>query len=301
MRKQKLTSALLILIGIFLEIYFYYYRFNSDSGMVFIPLVQGAGLTLLLIGLFRLRRSWLAWAFITPLFLFSIFSTSSGQRQQLVAETKATVQGINNQLIADLEESLSRKLEAYEADAGIVKFESIEERARWRTTVSGVKDDISAKEEEIDAIEAQIAELRNPKIEQSEVGELYQFYSNLIGVDADVIQTWLQFAFSFFIAVMAPVGLLLWPTVTEEKTDWDFFVREWVHTNWTGIRNGQTRSILSKEKFIEFKRSRGVRFTESQYDQIKKAAIKSEVVDSDGITMDNEEEAIKAIKNILER
>lgn len=300
MRKQKLTSFALIVIGSFLEVYFYFYRFNSDSGMVLMPAVQGIGLTLLLIGLFRLRSNWVAWFFIIPLFLFSVFSTSSGQRQQLVAESEKQVEGQNSEVIAILQSRLDRKLESYNEATGMKSnsFDTVQEMARWRTAVSGVDEDIDSKDSEIEEIENQIMTLKKAKPEESEVGELYLFYEGLFRIPADVIQLILQFSFSFFIAIMAPVGILLWPK-PPNKTNWKPLVERWVSVNWTGIRTGQSTNILSKEAFLKFEADRHRDFPSDKYDQIKKAAIKSKAVDKDGITVDNEMEARKIILRSL--
>ena len=302
MNKQKLISLFLIICGSFLEVLYYYNRYISEGTHNVVGLIQGAALTALLMGLFLIRSKWYIWLFIIPLAIYSIFNTSAGQRQALILKAESTIKNINNQQIETLEATKLRKIKAYESEAALKEssFESIQDRARWRTAAAVSDDILDSKDSDIDIIDAQILALRTVTIEESETAKLYKFYSDLTGISSKWIQLWLQFALSFFIAVMAPVGLILYPK-DEDNTDWDFLIREFVHTNWVGIRTGQSRSILKKSDFLEFKHGKNIDFPSKSYDLIKKAAFTCNAVDKDGITDDNETSAINGMKKILER
>lgn len=309
MRRQKLLAGTTLACGVTLEIFYYFIRFQAEGSGSAIALIQGISLTSFLLVVFSLRkRGPAAWLVIIPLLAYSIFTTSSGNRQNLVNKATEDTRSLNAGTITELQDKLNRKKEAYN-DAFAMKsnsFDTVQEMAHWRSTVAGVDESLAEKEKEIDAIENQIIQLGRAGVEESSVSRIYDFYSRFIpGLTSDSLQVLLQTLLSAFIAMMAPAATMLWPKeeestpVTVEESphsvDWEYFVREWVHTNWTGIRNGQTRAILSKDKFIEFKTSRGIAFTHEVYDKIKTAAFTIKAVDNSGITEDNEEKAIKAI------
>ena len=280
MNNQKIISITLIVLGSFLEIFYYYEKFFNSGAHWSIAIIQGIALTILLMGLFLLRTKWYVWFIIVPLGLFSIYNTSDGQQASLYKKVKLEANTENSELIKDLERQRDRKLKAYESETLLQEssFETMQDRAYWKSSVKDSNVIIDAADSEIDDIENEIRSLR--KVDTT-TGKI----------------EWFQIALSFFIAIMAPVGLIIFPTA--KKEDWKPLIEKWVHTNWTGIRSGQGRNILSREKFLEFIHTRGGDFTIDQYDKIKKAAIESEAVDNNGITIDNETIAIKAIKRGL--
>lgn len=295
MRKQKALALVILITGVTLEVVYYYSRFLSEGASWWLSLIQSIALTCFLMGAFILaRKNPIMWFIVVPLAMYSIFNTAAGNRSSLIAKAQAETVGINNDQIAELEKTLSRKQAAYDADFGIIQFDSIEERAKWRSTVSTVKDDIDEKESEIDAIEEQIRALKNVSIGDSKISGVYEFYSSFIPVSADALQMILQFALSFFIALMAPSALILFEGKQDENLD--YFVKHWVNASWIGVRQGrEDKALLSKEKYLKFAEERGIAVTSELYDRIKKASERAKVVDNGCVTVDNETEAIKAI------
>ena len=195
------------------------------------------------------------------------------------------------------ESSIEPLLELYNKATDLINesIENFDDAWEWKNTTEKYQGIQNNLDEEISSIENQISALRNPDIKESESGKLYKFYADLFGLSIMWLQFFLQVAFSAFVAIMAPVGILLYPIKEENETDWYPLVKKWVNTNWIGIRNNSSREILSKDKFIDYHSVRGFTFRADIYDKIKTAAIKSKSVDKNTITINNEHEAITAI------
>ncbi len=303
MKKQTVISIVLISLGSALEIFYYAARYMGDGIHWSISIIQGIALTALLMGLFIQRRSPAAWFFIVPLVMYSIFNTAAGQRQSLTMNAERQIQNINNQRISTLQSSLKRKQAEYNKTTDLINesIEDFDDAWEWKNTTAkyeGIQDDL---DNEMKSIEDKISSLRNPEIAESESGKLYKFYSDLFGWSSMWLQFFLQVAFSAFVAIMAPVGILLYPSKKEDETDWYPLVKKWVNTNWIGLRNNSSRIILEKDKFLDYHAVRGFTFRADHHDKIKDAAIKIKAVDKNLITIDNEHEAIEVIMSKLGR
>ena len=310
MNKQKAISIILITFGSFLEIFYYFNRYYSEGTNAWISIIQGVALTALLMGLFLMRQKWYVWIIIVLLAGYSIFNTAAGQRQALTMKAEAQIVGINTQKIQDLENSIQRKRDRYDQVESLLNnsITDFDDMWEWKNTTAKYEDELSELDGQIAAIETEVLALRNPEIEQSETGKLYQFYSDLIGINPEWLQLWLQITFSAFIAIMAPVGIILYPNpppkrrAPMKKADqWRPYVERFVHTNWIGIRQGSHKNILSKDNFITHLKNRGFEFSSKKYDMIYNAAKRGKVVDNRSITLDNEKDAIEAIIKILGR
>ncbi|MCK5617447.1 hypothetical protein KAR91_87095, partial [Candidatus Pacearchaeota archaeon] len=267
MNKEKTLAIIIIILGIVLEIYYYTYRFYSESGIIPISIIQGIALTSLLIGLFILRDRRLVWLLIIPLAAYSIFNTAAGQRQSLTMKAESQVLNINTQKIIDLENSIKRKTNRYDDIQTMVNntVTDLETRWEWINSTTKYENEMDLIDSEIESIRLSISELRIPRIEESEVGKIYTFYSGLIGISSDWLQFWLQIIFSFFIAIMAPTGIVLYPVSRKKRSriiDWKTYITKWVQYNWIGIRTGKSNHILSKKVFMEYARSKGDRFND---------------------------------------
>ena len=301
MIKQKVISILLIGLGSFLEVWYYFARFFSENDLFWISIIQGIALTSLLMGLFILRNRRLVWLLIIPLAAYSIFNTAAGQRQSLVMKSETQVIGINNQKIEDLENSIDRKMNRYDDIQKMVNntVTDLETRWEWVNSTTKYEEEMNKIDSEVEAMRKSIAILRTPKLENSEIGQLYQFYSRLIGISAEWLQFWLQVVFSFFIAIMAPTGIVLYPAPQKRKRtriiDWKSYIEKWVQYNWIGKRTGKSDHILSKKVFMEYARSRDDRFNDIIYRSILKAAINTKSVDKGMKICYDEQEAIEKI------
>lgn len=274
--KPKLLSIALVTLGSVLEVYYYYYRFVAEAGLKPMAWIQGIALTLLLMGLFTLRAKWQAWLIIVPLTVFSIYSTATGQKEALTSKLTTEALEVNNSKIEQLESSLELKQRRYDKVESLIdtSVNSFDDTYKWKNTNGKYEEELNELTNDMEELRNQIIELNSPEINQ---------------VDKFILQLF----FSFFVAIMAPVGILLWPVT--RPTDWEYHVRKWVNVNWTGIRNGKSDQILSKDKFLEFLRSRDIQFTEDQYNKIYNVANKLNIVDKNSIIVNNEHEAIKMI------
>lgn len=312
MNKQKIISIILIALGSFLEIFYYFNRFSGDGINPSIAIIQGVALTALLMGIFIMRGKWYVWALIILLAGYSIFNTAAGQRQSLTTKAENTVIQINDQKITDLQNSISRKRNRYSQVEELLNnsISDFEEMWEWRNTTARYEEELDLLDSEIADIEREVITLRNPEIEDSDIGKLYNFYSELVGLSAEWLQFWLQIAFSTFIAMMAPAGILLWPkpkevvkkiVSTKKDEHWTPYVKKWVNINWIPIRNKQGDKLLSKDSFINFLMGKNFDFGTRRYDRVLKAARIAKVVDSNTIIIKDEAEAIAAIIKIIGR
>jgi hypothetical protein len=112
---------------------------------------------------------------------------------------------------------------------------------------------------------------------------------------------------SGFIALMAPVGVAIWPKKRTAKRRKNYVkrrinitrdkVERWVNINWIGIRRGTSGKILARETFDEFINNRGEQFSRAMYDAILEKAKVSGVVASDGSVGEIDEK--KAVNSII--
>lgn len=240
-------------------------------------MIQGVALTLLLMGLFTLRGKWQTWLIIVPLTVFSIYSTATGQKEALTTKLTSEALEVNNSKIEQLESSLELKQRRYDKVESMIdnSISDYADTVRYGKTNPIYEAELNELTYDMDQLRNQIIELNSPDINQ---------------VDKFILQLF----FSFFVAIMAPVGILLWP-VSFGSTNWEYHVRKWVNVNWTGIRNGKSDQILNKDKFLEFLRSRDIEFTDDKYDKILNVANRLKVIDNNRITVNNEHEVIKMI------
>ncbi|MCK4815596.1 hypothetical protein KA005_07495 [bacterium] len=300
MIKQKTISILLIACGSFLEIWYYCARFYAEGTSAPISIIQGVALTSLLVGLFILRSNRLVWLLIIPLAVYSIFNTAAGQRQSLTMKAESQVTGINTQKILDLENSIDRKTKRYDDIQVMINntVTDLETMWEWKNSTARYEDEMDLIDSEIETIRLSISELRIPLIEESKIGKIYTFYSGLIGISSEWLQFWLQVIFSFFIAIMAPTGIVLYPVPKKKRTriiDWKTYITKWVQYNWIGIRTGKSDHILSKKVFMDYARSKGDQFNDIIYRTILKTALQTKSVDKGNKICNTEQEAIEKI------
>lgn len=299
---------ILIVCGISLEVIYYYNRFFSESGNWWLSIVQGVALTILLMGLFLIRQDKRVWLLIVPLMLYSIFNTSAGQRESLLLKVKGEKQEINNQKIEDMESAIKRKEDRSTKitelmDASISSFDDAYE---WKNTTAKYESEQKTLDIELETLRSELADLRDPPAELNSNFQLYQFYSKFLHVSADALQLILQVIFSFFISIMAPVGVLLIPNNRPkpdpepvEEINWKDLVSKWVHINWIRVRTGKGQELFSRANFEEWTINRGAEFPEGAYDKIKKTAEKAKVVDNNLIVCNDESEAISRIVKLV--
>ncbi len=304
MNKALLPPIFLIIVGNFLEIYYYSFRFTNDSIPLWLAIIIGIGLTGLLTIATAFRKKPASWFLIITLVAYSIFATSAGQAFSLVTGQEQKAAKVNNAQIGKLEDEKTRKESRYQKIADMVdqSIETFEDAWTWRNTTARYEKDLKELDTEISDIENQIRSMMNPEIGEDETN-IYYFYSRLFGWDRKWLQFWLQTILSAFIAFMAPFGIIILPVKRRRRQSPDYkpYIEKWVSYNWIGIRTGKSDYILSKAAFMDFSRSKGDRFTDTMYRVILKAAIKTKCVDRGNKLCYSEQDAIKKIYEEMRR
>jgi hypothetical protein len=227
---KKAFAALLAVIGIPLELYFYWFRFVNEGMAGWVAIVVAVGLTVLLSTFVYFvkadeRRIWLWAAAIVA--LFDIFSTSAGQSFAM-AQVETTGAGAQA-VLANAEWSIT------DSDAQIVRLDreydqlvkqeeslgSVADRAKWKTAVDSI-----AKAKLVNR-DLRQAEQERKSSASSGLGtaakdvkiNVYAYYESLFGLPARWIQFILHTMLSVCIVAMAPVAVLLWPTEVHSKAE----------------------------------------------------------------------------------
>ena len=318
--KQFVFPVSMITLGSFLEIWYYYWRFNNDGIATWLAVSIGASLTLLLALAVVWRRKGWAWLIIVPLAIYSIMATSAGQAFSLgiVLEAESRVEVAEAVRQDEITEARSR-IELLQSEYQDVREQinvtvgSLADRGYWRTTLAVAEARQAELRQLITENQERLSALRQDTVTHEAVGEkstnIYEFYHDLFGLDPAWLQFILQTILSAFIAVMVPIGILTLPRresppkvakagrpIGRKKAEWEGPVNQWVSANWIGVRTQKSNRILQRETFEEFCSQRDIEFTDYRYRVIKSAAERCNVVDKTAITVYDE---IKAKSQIL--
>ena len=294
----RTVAGSLIVIGSFLEVFYYYLRFRQDGSAGWLSVIIGVALTLFLAVLTMLRKS-NRWAIPAALILasYSIFATAAGQAFALskvvedTAEYDAT-QANAQDAIAEYRQNIER-LDREEADllsstAGL----TLAQRANYRTygiapieeRKAAIATERQMWQEKIDAERATLT--THVGIERKSTN-VYIFYGELLGVRPETVQVVMQITLSIFIAMMAPTGIIMLTThadiVETQHDDVEFRcqVRDWSNLSWYGIKRGTKSSLMNQESVKHAADSRMIR--NDMFDSILDIAIRRGIIeDNDG-------------------
>jgi hypothetical protein len=303
------------------------WRFLNDGIAPWLAIISGASLTLLLaLAVANRKRKW-AWILMFCLIGFSILSTSAGQSFSLgVKQKQAALIETSEAYQTDEINNLTNRRDAIDKELSDITQQinktvaTLEDRAIWRTTLAAAearKTELSKERAETDD-KLKSLYSKNTIYDNSDASvtvNIYDFYSNLIGIKSDTIQFILHTILSVFIAIMSPIGLLSYPQKNEVRREvknktkrhvkvkhepktlsdkWQPWVEKWVHANWVGVKSG-SKEILSRIEFDKFCIARGYKFSEAKYNKINKAASRTNCVDKTLIQCYSENEAIEKI------
>jgi hypothetical protein len=323
---RRIAAVSLIIIGSFLEIYFYVWRFNQDGLGIWLPIVIGTGLTMLLIIAVYSRKQKVYYWLIVPLAFYSIFATSAGQAFSLGEQLKET-ENINIASKYNLEEitDTESQIDWYNDEIGKLSesiqasSNSLEDRYHWKNTIRLAQERQDKLISQRATLSGQLRELRAVATEHTEIDKrpqnIYTFYSGMIGTSEYWLQFILQTILSAFIAIMSPVGLILFMDrkppggkVAESVVKYSRKVTEnipglqlkeiedWVSINWVGIRHRKSKDILMEKDYRYFKEKHLKIFNKAKYDRLLEIAIKLYLVASDRRIIEKREHvAIEAI------
>jgi hypothetical protein len=323
----------LIILGSSLEIYYYAQRFVNDGISVWLSILIGIALTLFLSVLMIKRDKPVTWFLIIPLAIYSIICTSAGQSFSLsVLENKNIQESIQDDNRGIQIDEYLRDIELLNKD-----LEQLSEQITVTTTWARNKygDAVEAVQKRQDELRAEkkdlqnkISELRTRQTSTTEkkkqTTNIYQFYKNLFGFNASFLQFFLQTVLSFFIAAMAPFGIIVFtgskkkdpeekkpqkkqlikkaaePEITEDH------IERWVRASWFNYRRNtkDANMIISKAVFMEYMISRHthgkerILFTGEIYNKIFNIAVKKEIIDKKGIIkyLGKEDDIVKILK-----
>lgn len=207
-------STALIVLGTFLEWYYYVARFQSDGIAPWLSWIIAIALTVLLAVAVLNRRKTLGRMLMIAVVFYSIINTNAGQEFALSVKEKAEV--VSEAREANVQDEIKRltdRLVAIESENRQVLWErsrsliGSEETSRRQ---ADLKAERASKEEALHKLreKATTHKATEGKVTNTNV---YTFYRDLIAVP----EKWLQFFFhlvlSVFIALMVPLGLLALP------------------------------------------------------------------------------------------
>lgn len=309
--KPFILPVLLIIFGWILEIYYYWWRYTSDGIDSWISLISGIALTLFLS---ILTKFWKVnpGFFVTigaVLIVYSVFCTSAGQSYSL-----QLIQQENEQELAKQEDSrreadrIDNTIKSLQERYDLIESQknefitTFDDRYNWKNTLQTAEDSQIAIQNEILSYRSQKEELIDSVAVRPP--DIYTYYSKLFKIDNQWLQFALQTLLSLFIAVMAPVGILIWPiktkqrrTYTKKKQTWKDFIDPWVEINWTAVRAGRVNpTIIPRQGFFDHAKKHNYNFTDDIYDRIHAKAIEKKIVDGAQIILYDEKEAVRRLK-----
>jgi len=296
---KKALAVVLLVLGSFLEVYYYYYRFTRDGTPGEIAIIIGLALNFLLMSV--VIKKW--WFLIIPLVIFSIVSTSSGQTFALMQKQEDENKALYVPEFSALENDSRIAREELEAInkqiAGTVT--TLEDRYEWKNT-------LRLAEERKREIEARLAGNRGRvrEIGTSEKKDrnesIYTFYARMGNgmCRADWLKFWLHTALSVFIAFMAPCGLAMLEQDrgegAEDREAKKMSKDTWVRFMWRGMRKG-SKGIPSADQMREYCYIAGIPFDLSKHEEYKKEAIEKALISPKTGLCVSQEYAQKKMKN----
>lgn len=328
---RHIFSILAIIGGAFLECFYYAWRFQNDGVTLWLSIIIGMSLTLLLgLSVFNRKRKW-AWILMGALVVFSVMATSAGQSFSLSVklEQAKQIEQLETYQTDEITDLINRR-NAIDKELSDINNQinktvtSLQDRANWKTALKAAEDRKNLLTKERQDIADRLKSLSDNSVvipvSVDATINIYQFYNKLFGWKPESLQFILHTILSIFIAFMAPIGLITYPTKNYEKKErhikrkkhnvkkilslsdkWHPWVERWVHYNWMGVKSG-SKVILSHQEFDRFSEAQGYSFTDAKYRKINNAANKQKIVDNGMILCYNEAEAIeKIIRGITEK
>lgn len=325
---RKLFALLMIVFGALLEIYFYVFRFTQDGISVYVALVISVALNLLMaLAVYGAQehRLWITVVIIVG--AYSVFSTSAGQtfsllnRDNSVGVTELTRANVVTQtnnahdiaLLDKEAESITTQLGSIQADIATV--------AKYRTTIKQLNDRLTAIGEQKRVLNTQANRARNEEIVANKQAiiatNIYEFYATMA--------TWnnterLKFIFhtilSLFIAIMTPLGILVWPkerspkvadsiiahlaTKEREQSIAKEAINAFVYYTWYNARRGNN-TITPKRVTLPAIVTKYPAFTEAMYEALIAQCIAHGFITAQGGIAMADEEFVKGalIKEVL--
>lgn len=285
---KRILSASMILIGSFLEVYYYQFRFTADGVNIWLGVVIGFGLNLLLLLLVYWNKNTIL---IIALILYSVISTSAGQTFSMIEKQKSEIsEMVNPEKNRILEDIKTLETERNNINNQINNtVTSLEDRYEWKNTLAAAEGRKTEIESQIKNYNNKIDELTdNIELEEKNV---YTFYSALIGgvIPKDILKFLFHTALSIFIALMMPTGIKIF-TLSEKNSiinnRMDY--KTWLELAWYGEKRGRTK-IPNVNVIQEYFNIKGIPFDMKKHNEFYNKAIADKYINQSGnILMDYE-------------
>jgi hypothetical protein len=214
--KLKILYAIaLIVLGTFLEWYYYVARFESDGIQSWLAWVIALSLTVLLATAVIYRKRTLGRVLMIAIICYSVINTNAGQEFSLSVKQQETVVAESHEANGQDEiTELTRRQAAIDAENAQILSErkrnliGSTEASRRQEPLRVERDNNTLRLRELRGGATTHATTREKSVAASNATNTYTFYRDLIGIP----ESWLRFAFhlilSVFIALMVPLGLL---------------------------------------------------------------------------------------------
>jgi uncharacterized protein YhaN len=328
---KYLPPAVLILFGSTLEIYYYWYRFTGDGIHSVFALISGFVLTVFLIVVAQYKQT--GARFLAGILIaYSIFCTSAGQAYSLeqvrMSQAVARAQDANaareRESIEKTVESLRDQWDQIESQKrGSV--ETLEDRFEWKNTLAiaeaeqkNIMDDIAGYNQQLAGLYAR---------ENILPPDIYEYYEGVFEIPAWLLQVILQMLLSGFIALMAPIGVAIWPKIIQAEkkrirkrpaaklaAELEINelapeitepapqpepepeiapaisaekVRRWVQINYMSISTGRSNKIIAPETFKTYTQQQGENEIVEIHERLRSLAVKNGIIDHDGTVIES--------------
>ena len=304
----KFVSISLITLGSFLEIFYYIFRFTSGDGdNIYIAIIKGVALTIMLSGITLLfKNNKLYGVAFAVLMIYSIICTSAGQSMQYatMAESKMGTIYKTDPVIMQLNADIEQLRDESKQLAGLRMDVDLYDKWKYEGVINRTNNE---SEELTTRIKQKINEIEQRKkiIEDIKQDDLYTFYQNLFRWPIRWSQFILQTALSFFIALMAPLGIMLIDNKKEPREKKSVvsatIITDWVFYTWYLHRNKGIKSIPPDKAVIDLMRKRYPEYTEGTHFAIKNIAKKNNLIDDkNNVVYTVEKQAVKKLLELLE-
>jgi hypothetical protein len=251
----------MILIGSFLEIYYYTYRFTADGIPWWLGIIIGAGLNLLLMLLVYWKKNSLMIIFLIA---YSVISTSAGQtfsiieKQKIEAEAKADPE--KKRIEKEIELLQEERSGLSDQINGTIK--TLEDRYEWQNTLGKAEKRITEIEEQIKTYNKAVEDLT--KGETIKENNIYTFYENLMQgiIGKDFLKFVFHTVLSVFIALMAPTGIKIMLSsngMTYGITTKEMDFKTWLELAYYGEARGRPK-VPNENIMKEYFNIRGIEF-----------------------------------------
>ena len=221
-----------------LEVVYYYIRLTDDGIQWWISLIAGVALTGFLMYLsYWTKKYKFLLVVIVGLMFFSVISTSAGQSSQVstkirveteqqLAEHKEEASEFYAGTLSDLETELTR----IDRELNLINTQkeatlsTLEDRYEWKNTTAAAEDRQRELEDQKKAVREQITSIQNEirnvnPDEEVDVltSNVYELWGGIFKTGASAMQFILQTALSIFIALGAPILMMILRGIHDER------------------------------------------------------------------------------------